>query len=93
MIGKTNKYTKKREKPMLSIKQRKKKPETKTIQEKSMRNIATIYNLSSPLDPLPDAEVADDPGNPQGDHQFSLQAARLIHLFEFAFQNTKYIIS
>ena len=41
---------------------------------------STEENLSSPLDPLPYAEVADDPGDPQGDHQLSLQAARLVHL-------------
>ena len=44
-------------------------------------------NLSSPLDPLPYAEVADHPGDPQGDHQLSLQAAWLVNLM-FSDQET-----
>ena len=37
-------------------------------------------NLSSQPDALPDAEVANQPGQPESDHELRLQTARLVNL-------------
>ena len=39
-----------------------------------------VNNLSSPLDSLPDAEVAEDPGNAQSAHQLQSETAGLVYL-------------
>lgn len=39
-----------------------------------------VDHLAGPLDPLPDAEVAEDPGDAESDHQVNPEAPGLINL-------------
>ena len=39
-----------------------------------------VDHLAGPLDPLPDAEVAEDPGDAKGDHQVHPEAPGLVNL-------------
>ena len=39
-----------------------------------------VNHFSSPLDSLPDAEVAEDPGNAQSAHQLQSETAGLVYL-------------
>ena len=43
-------------------------------------NAVLVLYLSSPLDPFPDTEVAEYPGNTQGHQQLYFQTTRLINL-------------
>ena len=39
-----------------------------------------VDHLAGPLDTLPDAEVAENPGDAEGDHQVNPKASRLVNL-------------